>query len=64
MAYKHAYLNSLVLLHSAFILIVMKMPLKREVGGRTLKSHGNFIVDHGKSKELCFLNFCGNPDLR
>ena len=30
-------------------LSVVKMPLKREVGGHALKSHGNYIVDHGKS---------------
>ena len=30
-------------------LSVMKMPLKGEVGGHALKSHGNYIVDHGKS---------------
>ena len=29
-------------------LIVVKMPLKGEVGGNALKSHGNYIVDHGK----------------
>ena len=25
------------------------MPLKGEVGGHALYSHGNYIVDHGKS---------------
>ena len=50
MVYKHAYLNTLVLLHSAFMLGVVKMSLKREIGGRTtLNSHGNYIFDHGKS---------------
>ena len=37
---------------------------KREVGGRTLNDHGNYIVDHGKSWKnhgVLFLNFCGNP---
>ena len=48
MVYKYAYLNTLVLLHSAFMLTVVKMPLKGEVGGCTLNSHGNYIVD-GKS---------------
>ena len=64
MVYKHAYLNTLVLLHSAFMLSVVKMPLKVEVGGHTLNSYGNCIVDHGKSWEnhgIVFLNFCGNP---
>ena len=52
MVYKHAYLN--MLLHSAFVLCVVKMPLKGEVGGFALNSHGNNIVDHGKIMELCF----------
>ena len=29
-----------------------------------IKSHGNYIVDHGKSWKnhgIVFLNFCGNP---
>ena len=67
MVYKNAYLNTLVLLHSAFMLSVVKMPLKGEVGGRTLNSHGNYIVDHGKSwknHRIMFLNFCGNPVYR
>ena len=54
----------LLLLHSAFMLIVVKMPLKREVGRRELNSHGNYIVDDGKSWKnhgIVFLNFCGNP---
>ena len=64
MIYKHACINTLVLLHLAFVLSVVKMPLKGEVGGCTLNSHGNYIVDHGKSwknHEIVFLNFCGNP---
>ena len=43
----------LLLLHSAFMLSVVKMLLKCE-GGRALNSHGNYIVDHGKVMELCF----------
>ena len=61
MVYKHAYLNALLLLQSTFMLSVVKMPLKGEVGGHALNSHGNYIVDHGKSwknhgiiMELCF----------
>ena len=57
MVYKHAYLNTLLLLHSVFMLSVVKMTLKGEVGGHALNGHGNYIVDHGKSKkimELCF----------
>ena len=52
----HAWSTSmLLLLHFAFMLSVMKMLLKGEVGDRALKSHGNYIVDHGKIMELCFL---------
>ena len=43
---------------------LVKMPLKGEVGGHALKSHGNNIVDHGKSWKIhgiVFLNFYGNP---
>ena len=42
----------------------VKMPLNREVGGHALNSHGNYIVNHGKSWKkhgIVFLNFCGNP---
>ena len=54
MVYKHAYLNTLLLLQSAFILNVVKMPLEGEVGGHALDSHGNYNIDHGKVMELCF----------
>ena len=37
-----------LLLHSTFMLSVVKMLLKQEVGSRELKSHGNYIVDPGK----------------
>ena len=60
MVYKNAYLNRLLLLHSAFMLSVVKMPLKGEVGGRTLNSHGNYIVDHGKSWN-CVFKFLWEP---
>ena len=56
----------LLLLHPAFMLSVVKMLLKGEVGGCALNSHGNYIVDHGKSWKnhgIVFLNFCGNPVL-
>ena len=33
MVYKHASLNTLLLLNSTFMLSVVKMPLKGEVGG-------------------------------
>ena len=54
----------LLLLHSAFILGMVKMLLKGEVGGSALNSHVNYIVDQGKSWKnngIVFLNFCGNP---
>ena len=48
----HAWSTSmLLLLHSTFMLSVVKMLLKGEVGGCALNSHGNYIVDHGKSWE-------------
>ena len=46
--------SMLLLLHSAFML-----------RDRALNSHGNYIVDHGKSWKnhgIVFWNFCGNPD--
>ena len=46
------------------MLSVVKMLLKGEVGGRALISHGNYIVDHGKSWKnhgIVFLNLCWNP---
>ena len=49
MVYKHAYLNTLLLLHSTLMLSVVKMPLKLEVGGHAFNSHENYTVDHGKS---------------
>ena len=45
------------------MLSVMKMQLKGEVGRCELNSHGNYIVDHGKSWKnhgIVFLNFCRN----
>ena len=45
----------LLLLHSAFMLSVVEMLLRGEVGGSALISQGNYIVDHGKIMELCFL---------
>ena len=49
MTYKHASLNTLLLLQFAYMLSVVKMVLKLEVGGHALNNHGNYIVDHGKS---------------
>ena len=65
MDYKHAYLNTLLLLHSAFMLSLLKMTLKGEVLGHAINSHGNYIVVHGKSWKnhgIVFWNICGNPD--
>ena len=65
----HAWSTSMLLwLYSTFMLRVVKILLKREVGGCALNSHGNYIVDHGKSWKnhgiiFVFLNFCGNPDV-
>ena len=64
MVYKQAYLNILLLLHSAFMLCVVKPSLKGAVGGCALNSYGNYMVDHGKSWKyhgIVFLNFSGNP---
>ena len=50
---------------AACMLSVMKMLLKEEVGGHALNSHGNYIVDHGKSLKnhrIVVLNFCWNPE--
>ena len=44
----HAWSTSmLLLLHSTFMLSVVKLLLKGEVGVCTLNSPGNYIVDHG-----------------
>ena len=48
------FLNTLLLLHSVFILSVVNMALKGEVLGYALNTHGNYIVYHGKIMELCF----------
>ena len=46
----------LLLLYSAFMLSMVKILLNGEVGGCALSSHGNYIVDHGKSlKKFEFL---------
>ena len=60
MVYKHAYLNTLLLLHSTFVLSMGKMTLKGEVEGHALNSHGNCIVDHGKSWN-CVFEFLWEP---
>ena len=47
----------MLLLHSAFMLSVVKLLLKGEVGVCALNSPVNYIVDHGKIMELCFWLF-------
>ena len=59
MVYKHVYLNTLLLLHSTFMLSMVKMPLKRAVGGGALNSHRNYIVGHGKSWKNHGIVFAG-----
>ena len=63
----HAWSTSmLLLLNSAFMLSMVKLLLKGEVGVCALNNHGNYIVDHGKSWKnhgIVLLNFCGNPEL-
>ena len=56
----HAYLNTLLLLQFVVMLNVVKMPLKGEVGAHALNSHGNYIVDHGKSWN-CVFEFLWEP---
>ena len=62
----HAWSTSmLLLLHSTFMISAVKLLLKGEVGVCALNSHGNNIVDHGKSwknHRIVFFKFCGNPD--
>ena len=49
----HAMSTSMLLLHSTFMLSVVKMLLKGEVGGRALSSYENYmyIVDHGNHEK-------------
>ena len=57
----HALSTSmLLLLHSAFMLSMVKMLLKEEVGVCALNSHVNYIVDHGKSWN-CVFEFLWEP---
>ena len=59
--------SMLLLLQSTFMLSAVKILLKGEVGGHALNSHGNYIVDHGKSWKnhgIVFLNLCGNPAMQ
>ena len=62
MAYKHAYLDTLLLLHFTLTLNVVKISLKGEVGGHALNSHGNalLIMKIMEKSWNCVFNFCGN----
>ena len=42
------------------MLCTVKVPLKGEVGGRAINSHGNYIVDQGKSWN-CVFEFLWEP---
>ena len=53
--------SMLFLLHSAFMLRVVKKLLKQEVGGSALNNH-NYIVHIVENHGIVFLNFCGNPE--
>ena len=44
------------------MLCMVKIPLKGEVGGCALNSHGNYIVDDGKSWN-CVFEFSWEPCL-
>ena len=46
--------SMLLLLHSAFIISMVKLLLKGDVGVCALNSHENYIVDHGKIIVLRF----------
>ena len=52
--------SMLFLLHSVFMLSMVKMLLKKEVGGSALNSHGNYIADQGKSWN-CVFEFLWEP---
>ena len=49
MVYKHAVVAAF-----SFLLSVVNLLLKGEVGVCALKTDGNYIVNHGKIMELCF----------
>ena len=71
-SFNHVFQNTgmatsmLLLLHSALMLSVAKMLLKGEVGGRALKRHGSYIVDHKRIMENSWkcvsFYFCCNLD--
>ena len=55
----HAWSTSkLLLLHLSFMLSIVKLLIKGEVGGCALNSYGNYIVDYGKSWNCVFEFLC------
>ena len=61
MVYKHAVVAAFCVKN---FMLSMVMLLKGEVGGCALNSHGNYIVDHGKSLEKswnCVFEFLSEP---
>ena len=62
--YFKMHTSMLLLLNSSFMLSVVKLLLKWEVGGHAFNSHGNYIVDHGKSWKnhgIVFFEFLLEP---
>ena len=58
MVYKHAYLNTLLLLHCTFMFSVVKMPLKAFKGRLEVMEITLLIMEN---YGIVFLNSCGNP---
>ena len=54
------YKNAQLLLHSAFMLSMVKMLLKGEVG-IVMDITLLIMENHGKNHGIVFMNFCGNP---
>ena len=61
----HGLQSMLLLLHSAFMLSVVKLLLKGEVKVFSLNSHGNYIVAHEwkimEKSWYCFFEFLWEP---
>ena len=56
MVYKHAYLNTLLLLHFSLMLSVVRMRLKGEVGSHALVMEITLLImeNHGKNHGIVF----------
>ena len=64
MVYKHACIFKYITVAASVWWRNEDVAKTAEVGCNALNSHGNYIVDHGKSWKnhgIVFLNFCGNP---